>query len=194
MVSSFPSQAARVRDSRRPEQRRILALRECALHFAPYGFRATWHHLVVSAGIPVRLEDDPESLVRAVDEIEEARRLWLAEVGAYTTRRLREKAAGTRQPRRADGWRTAVPLLAFCPEPAIHPTERLITVVGRLISAYHAETMSPEVCPVCGTTRTSLPCPHCGVCSWNPAAVGWSVPPPALSWRLIWQRAVPPSA
>ncbi|HET9138518.1 hypothetical protein, partial [Actinophytocola sp.] len=49
------------------------ALRECVLCFGPYGFRATWHHLVVNAGIPRRLEDDPESLVRAVAELAEAR-------------------------------------------------------------------------------------------------------------------------
>src|SRR5258706_102031 len=39
-VTSFPAQARRVRDSTLSPQRRPYALRECALHCAPYGFRA----------------------------------------------------------------------------------------------------------------------------------------------------------
>jgi hypothetical protein len=84
------------------------------LHFAPYGFRATWHHLVVSAGLPVWLHDDSDSLVRAVDELEQARGVWMVEAADYETRRRREKRravvchtiviAGAG---RHSGWRTA---------------------------------------------------------------------------------------
>ncbi|HEY1230128.1 MAG TPA: hypothetical protein VGF26_22690, partial [Ramlibacter sp.] len=114
-MSSFSAQAARVRDAKLPLRRRLLALRECVLHFAPYGFRATWHHLVVNAGLPVYLEEDADSLVRAVDELEEARRLWLAETYAYQTQRRQEKEAGRRQPRRSEGWHAQLAWLAFCP-------------------------------------------------------------------------------
>ncbi|MEJ8645175.1 hypothetical protein WKI68_36065 [Streptomyces sp. MS1.HAVA.3] len=49
----------------------------------PYGFRATYHHLCRSARIPRTLADDPASLVRAVEELHEARLVWLAEVTAW---------------------------------------------------------------------------------------------------------------
>lgn len=105
-MSSFPAQAARVRDTGLPVRGRLLALRECVLRFPPYGFRATWHHLVVSAGLSAWLEseENPESLVRAVDELAEARRLWLAETQAFEARRRRAKATGRRQPRRDERW------------------------------------------------------------------------------------------
>ncbi|MEU4218416.1 hypothetical protein [Actinoplanes sp. NPDC026623] len=57
-MTSFPAQAQRVRDRGLPLRDRLLALRECVVHFGPYGFRATWHHLMVGAGVPRRLEDD----------------------------------------------------------------------------------------------------------------------------------------
>ena len=163
-MSSFPAQAARVRDPGLPLPRRLLALRECVLRFAPYGFRATWHHLVVSAGLPVYLEVDPDSLIRAVDELEQARALWRAETNAFAARRRREKAEGRRQPRRHEGWHARPGLLAVCPDPEAHPRGPLATEVERLITARRA-----------GADRVPFP-----------ATTGESVP-----WRLIWQRAVP---
>ncbi|SBT40885.1 hypothetical protein [Micromonospora narathiwatensis] len=197
-MSSFPAQAGRVRDVDLPVRRRLLALRECALHFSPYGFRATWHHLVVNAGLPVCLEEDPDSLLRAVDELDEARQIWLADTHAFTARRRQEKAAGRRNPRREDAWHTWPGWLAFCPDPEIHPRERLAIVVHRLIVAYRSEAVPSEVCPACNALRPSLPCPSCGVCSWNPQAYPWNpagVRPPGppdtgLPWQLIWHRAV----
>ncbi|TYB99556.1 hypothetical protein FXF53_15325 [Micromonospora sp. WP24] len=197
-MSSFPAQADRVRDTDLPMRRRLLALRECTLHFSPYGFRATWHHLVVNAGLPVYLEEDPGSLLRALDELEEARQLWLAATQAFITRRRQEKAAGRRQARREDAWHTLPNWLAFCPDPEVHPRERLATVVHRLIVAYGSEAAPSEVCPACKALRSSLPCPSCGVCSWgreafpwNPAGF-WPPDPPdtGLPWQLIWHRAV----
>ncbi|MET7400145.1 zinc ribbon domain-containing protein [Dactylosporangium sp. NPDC005572] len=186
-MSSIPAEAARVRDPGLPLRRRLLALRECVLHFAPYGFRATWHHLVVAAGIPVRLADDPAALVRAVDELEEARQLWRTEAMAFASRRLREKAAGRRQPRRDDAWRSCW-ALAFCPDPETHPRERLAAVVRRLIMVYRSGGGPADVCPACGTRRAALPCPACGACPLGARPL--AAPAHGLPWELIWHRAV----
>ncbi|XVV17351.1 hypothetical protein ACQP2X_24130 [Actinoplanes sp. CA-131856] len=150
-MSSFPAQAARVRDESLPLHRRMLALRECVLRFAPYGFRATWHHLLVSAGVPVWLEHDPDSLRRAVDELEEARDLWLAETRAFAARRRAEKAAGRRVPDTADAWRTT--WMTVSPAPEAHSTERLIDVIARLRATHHIEAV-PAPDP-----RVALPWP-----------------------------------
>lgn len=77
-MTSFLTNRAHVHDARLPLRRRHSALRNCITLFAPYGFRATYHHLTLSAAIPRRLEADPDSLVRAVEELFEARVLWLA--------------------------------------------------------------------------------------------------------------------
>ncbi|SNY45602.1 hypothetical protein SAMN05421748_107258 [Paractinoplanes atraurantiacus] len=129
----------------------MLALRECVLHFTPYGFRATWHHLLVSAGVPVWLEDDPDSLLRALDELEEARNLWLAETRAFAARRRTEKAAGHRAPRAADSWRTS--WMTHSPAPEAHSNKRLIEVVAHLIEHHHIDA-APALDP-----RTALPWP-----------------------------------
>lgn len=68
---------------------RLAALRTCLVSFAPYGFRATYHHLCRSARIPADLESDPASLVRAVEELHAARRLWSADETAFAKGRLR---------------------------------------------------------------------------------------------------------
>jgi hypothetical protein len=198
-VSSFPAQAARVRDVGSPLRRRLFALRECVLRFAPYGFRATWHHVVLRADVPVRPADDPDSLLRAVRELEDARRIWRAEAQAFALRRRQEKASGRRRPRPDEGWHAWLPWLAFCPDPALHPTEPLATVIARLITAYSSGTVPADRCPACGTTRVPPLCPHCGVRGWDPAAYPWNPagdrppPPPPGSppWPLIWHRAVP---
>jgi hypothetical protein len=197
-VSSFPAQAARVRNVSLPLRRRLFALRECVLHFAPYGFRATWHHVVLQAGVPVRLAEDPDSLPRAVGELEDARRLWLAEMQAFTLRRRQEKEAGHRRPRRDEAWHAWLQGLAFCPDPELHPTEPLATVVARLITAYSSGTVPADRCPACGNTRVSPHCPHCGVRCWDPAAYPGNLAGDrpsvsrrtSLPWPLIWHRAV----
>ncbi|AEV87006.1 hypothetical protein ACWT_5989 [Actinoplanes sp. SE50] len=197
-MSSFPAQAGRVRNVGLPLHHRLLALRECVLHFAPYGFRATWHHLVLRAGIPVSLESDPDSLLRAVAELEDARRLWLAEVQAFSVRRRKDKAVGRRRPGDDDAWYAWPQWLAFCPDPEHHPTEPLVTVVARLIDAYRSGEVPADRCPACERTRLPPHCPHCGARSWDRSAYPWNasgdrppVPPRAsLPWPLIWQRAV----
>jgi hypothetical protein len=193
-VSSFPAQARRVRDRTLAPARRLRALRECALHFAPYGFRATWHHLVVSARIPADLDDDPEALVRAVDELESARRLLMPHVEAYAAERRRAKAAGRRVPGDADPWNSwGWCRLAYCPDPEVHPAEPLPVVVRRLLDARTGGGADPDRCAVCGTPRRpSRACPTCGVHPGGPAARADPVVRASLPerWRRIWQRLV----
>ncbi|MFF4944929.1 hypothetical protein [Streptomyces rubiginosohelvolus] len=83
-------------DVRLPLHRRHSALRTCLTCFAPYGLRATYHHLTLSAAIPRRLEADPDALVRAVEELHEARMLWLARAEEYAAQRRAEKRSGRR--------------------------------------------------------------------------------------------------
>ena len=190
-MSSFPAQARRVRDTDLPLRRRVLALRECVLHFPPYGFRATWHHLVVNAGMPQQLEQDPESLLRAIDELEEARHLWLAQTREFARRRQHEKASGRRNPRKSEGWLSWRGQLAFCPDPEVHPDERLAVVIQRLITAYSSGTARPSKCAVCGRARPAPPCPHCGTDTRGPAEVRASTrPETAHRWQQIWRRSI----
>ncbi|MCM2416354.1 hypothetical protein [Streptomyces sp. RKAG290] len=95
-MTSFLTHRAHVHNVRLPLRRRHSALRTCITLFAPYGFRATYHHLTLSAAIPRRLEADPEALVRAVEELHEARVLWLARAQEYAAQRRAEKGAGRR--------------------------------------------------------------------------------------------------
>ncbi len=161
-VTSFPAAARRARDSGLSLPERLHALRECVLRFCPYGFRATWHHLVSSAGIPQRLEDDPGSIDRAVAELEEAREPLLAHRKAYAERRRREKARGRRVPDEPTLTLTRFPgeVVAYCPDPERHPGERPVVVVRRVLEA------PPEdhLCPACGKERAITEvCPACGV-------------------------------
>lgn len=78
-MSGFATHRQRVHDVRLTPRARHANLRTCVVMFAPYGFRATYHHLCVSAGVPGDLAADPLSLVRAVEELGAARQLWLAD-------------------------------------------------------------------------------------------------------------------
>ncbi|MFJ7157649.1 hypothetical protein ACIQUQ_22275 [Streptomyces sp. NPDC101118] len=51
-MTSFATHRLRVHDRSLPPYRRLSALRTCLTEFAPYGLRATYHHLCRSAGIP----------------------------------------------------------------------------------------------------------------------------------------------
>jgi hypothetical protein len=86
-MSGFATHRQRVHDGGLTARARHASLRTCAVMFAPYGFRATYHHLCLSAGVPAVLESDPQSLVRAVEELYAARQLWLADEAAYAARR-----------------------------------------------------------------------------------------------------------
>lgn len=65
LMSSFNTHRRRVYDEGRSARVRHTNLRSCLVPFAPYGFRATYHHLCLSAGIPRNLEKDPSSLIAA---------------------------------------------------------------------------------------------------------------------------------
>jgi hypothetical protein len=163
----------------------VLALRECVLCFAPYGFRATWHHLLAAG----------PALPAALDELEEARHHWLARSENYATERRRAKAAGNRTPPRVDPWHSRPGLIAYCPDWENHPTERLRVVVNRAIAAYEAGTVNGSTCRACTQELThDAACRHCGV-----------QPPHELHvrtagslakthrWRELWQRTTRPT-
>lgn len=173
-MSSFATHRARVHDTGLPAYRRLSALRTCLLVFAPYGLRATYDHLVLSAGIPADLDQDPESLARAVEELHAARLLWMPVQARHAEHRRNEKRAGRRKPDRPQAppiWSRGWELPGYrCPDPRRHPVIPLPEVVAHSIS----RTAPGDVgrCPLCGGSRTvgwddglvayDL-CRHCGI-------------------------------
>ncbi|MFI9102307.1 hypothetical protein ACIGXA_17460 [Streptomyces fildesensis] len=154
-MSSFATHRRRVHDEGLPARVRHTNLRSCLQTFAPYGFRATYHHLSWSARIPRDPERDPGSLVRAVEELHLARQLWLADERAYASRRRLEKARGVRQPVDAGSWRSGPSrpgVLVHCSDPVRHPTEALPVVVARVLgSSVPPDGDRLPACRVCGT-------------------------------------------
>ncbi|MER7756171.1 hypothetical protein [Kitasatospora sp. NPDC097643] len=202
-MTSFLTHRQRVHDDALPLHRRHSALRTCLTEFAPYGLRATYHHLTLSARMPRRLEADPESLVRAVEELHEARVLRTARAEQYGARRRAEKRAGQRSPTGPSpwwqpDWREPWPNDAWRHDPFLHPALDLPGYVRRqnaLLDGVElpgcpacGETGAPvalstgdgtaELCPGCARVLRPCPCgrPH----SYEPELrVGWS---------RIWQR------
>ncbi len=150
-MAGFRSLAREVRNPRMlPAQRRTY-LRRCLERFAPYGHRATWHHLCARAGIaPEDRAPDPVRLVCALDELEEARSVWLAYEAEFADRRRREKHDGVRQPTALDDWHRRTwggRNIARCADPIVHPSDHLADVLRRMIAALQAGP--GEACPVC---------------------------------------------
>ncbi len=160
-MSSFNTHRRRVYDEVLPTRVRHTNLRSCLVHFAPYGFRATYHHLCLSAGIPRTLEKDPSSLVRAVEELHHARQLWLADEHAYAHSRRADKARGFRQVKPGEswrGWQRGWGNIAYCPEPTMHPVEPLPAVVGRVLrSSPPLDAAAALTCRVCGGRDNTSP-------------------------------------
>ena len=137
-MAGFRALAEQVRDPRRAPSQRRQALRKCLERFAPYGHRATWQHLCARAGFPPDDRDpDPELLVSALEELEEARSVWLEYESQVASRRRAEKRHGIRQPAPHDEWhrltwggRSLLPC-----DPAAPPTPRLADVLRRMITA-----------------------------------------------------------
>ncbi|WP_406499427.1 hypothetical protein OG936_32045 [Streptomyces sp. NBC_00846] len=182
-MASFLTHRRLVLDCTLPMRRRHAALRACLTLYAPYGFRATYHHLTVSAAIPRDLDADPESLERAVNELHEARLLRLAEDARYAERRRREKHAGQRGPRRPGPWwhrhgqQSCIQL-----DPLGHPALALPEFVRRQIGLANGEALPGcadcgsglpavsrstghgfiDLCRSCGTVQRSCACgqPH----------------------------------
>ncbi|MFD3837589.1 hypothetical protein ACFWWC_15165 [Streptomyces sp. NPDC058642] len=204
-MSSFNTHRRRVYDERLPARARHANLRSCLVSFAPYGFRATYHHLCFSAGIPRDPEKDPGSLLRAVEELQDARQLWLADERAYVIRRREEKARGSRQTASEGTWRgrqRGWGKIAYCPEPTIHPDEPLPVVVERVLrSSLPPDQAVALTCRVCGN-RGDTSAWHdgyhsihqlCGQCGVSLAVEQADAPDPLLAaahsrrWKDIWR-------
>ncbi|MFI8501727.1 hypothetical protein ACIGFK_24990 [Streptomyces sp. NPDC085524] len=194
-MTSFATHRRRVHDTALPPYRRLSALRTCLTEFAPYGFRATYHHLCRSAGIPRDLERDPGALVWAVEELHAARALWLTEQTGWESRRRAQKRAGVRVP---DPPPPTVRL--WCPDPEFHPAAPLPAVMPRLMSAPRAGDLA--VCPLCETDRGTTPlrdgywlhrlCAGCGV-SLGRREQGHAravQDAQKARWKLVWSRTV----
>lgn len=145
-MAGFRALAQQVRDPRRTPSQRRQALRKCLERFAPYGHRATWHHLCTSAGFsPDDRDPDPTLLVAALEELEEARSVWLAYELEVAARRRREKRNGIRQPTALDEWHRLTwggRCLLRCEDPTCAPSARLAEVLRRLIASF--ETYGPR--------------------------------------------------
>ena len=202
-MTSFLTHRALVHDARLPLRRRHNALRTCITLFAPYGFRATYHHLTLSAAIPRRLEADPDALVRAVEELYEARVLWRARAEEYAAQRRAEKRSGRRAVSNPRPWwlrsRWDGPDHAWHQDPFRHPSLRLSAYVRRQNAIL--DGAEPPGCPACGNEGPRVPSPTghgcielCRECSWvlAPCSCGKRhrfVPEASFSWNGIWQRA-----
>ncbi|MDX3850564.1 hypothetical protein [Streptomyces sp. AK02-01A] len=150
-MAGFRSLARQVRDPRCDLALRRYSLRKCLERFAPYGHRATWDHLCARHSMePEDRAPDPARLTAALDELEEARAVWLAYEVEFAERRKREKHDGLRRPGSFDDWHRRTwggNGVARCDDPAVHPSESLAEVLRRLISGL--ETGPGAACPVC---------------------------------------------
>ncbi|WP_393056267.1 hypothetical protein [Streptomyces sp. LN549] len=154
-MAGFRSLARQVRDPRSDLALRRYSLRKCLERFAPYGHRATWDHLCVRHGIgPEDRAPDPARLMRALEELEKARAVWLGYEAGFAERRRREKHDGLRRPGAFDDWHRRTwggNGVARCGDPAVHPAAPLADVLLRLISALESEPGTD--CPVCTRAR-----------------------------------------
>ena len=155
-MAGFRSLARQVRDPRCDLALRRYSLRKCLERFAPYGHRATWDHLCSRAGFgPEDRSPDPARLVAALDELEEARSVWLAYEVEFAKRRKKEKHDGLRRPGSVDDWHRLTWGgfgVAWCDDPGVHPREPLAEVLRRLIAALERE---PGAVARCATASAS---------------------------------------
>ncbi|WP_175408116.1 hypothetical protein [Streptomyces sp. TRM64462] len=154
-MAGFRSLARQVRDPRCDPALRRYSLRKCLERFAPYGHRATWHHLCTRHRFgPEDRDADPARLVAALEELEEARAVWLAYEREFAERRRREKHLGLRRPGAVDDWHRRTwggNGVARCVDPEAHPGLPLGEALRRLIAAL--ESAPGARCPVCGGAR-----------------------------------------
>jgi hypothetical protein len=193
-MAGFRSLARQVRDPRNDLALRRYSLRKCLERFAPYGHRATWDHLCSRAGFdPEDRSPEPARLTAALDELEEARAVWLAYETQFAERRRKEKHDGLRRPGTVDDWHRLTWGgfgVAWCDDPMVHPSEPLAEVLNRLIAALEREPGT--TCPVCTGTAlrwkhdlahepSSGPvCTHCGIVVPRPVLTPASL---AGAWR-----------
>ncbi|CAL9398762.1 hypothetical protein SUDANB120_01416 [Streptomyces sp. enrichment culture] len=155
-MAGFRSLAYQVRDARNDRALRRHSLRRCLERFAPYGHRATWWHLCDRHGIaPEDRGADPQRLVAALEELEEARAVWLAYERQFAERRRREKHDGLRRPEWA--WGGSGDAVVRCADPGVRPDGTLAEVLRRLVAALESEPGTS--CPVCGERELHWPAP-----------------------------------
>ncbi|GHF80397.1 hypothetical protein [Streptomyces thermodiastaticus] len=176
-MAGFRSLARQVRDPRCDLALRRYSLRKCLERFAPYGHRATWDHLCTHWGFgPEDRSADPARLVAALEELEEARAVWLDYEQQFARRRRQEKHDGLRRPGSRDDWHRMTWGgfgVLWCDDPRVHPSGPLAEVLRRLIAAL--ERPPGATCPVCGCERLEWRhglqhepsfgpvCAHCGI-------------------------------
>ncbi len=184
-MAGFRSLAYQVRDARNDRALRRHSLRRCLERFAPYGHRATWWHLCDRHGIaPEDRGADPLRLVAALEELEDARAVWLEYERQFAERRRREKHHGLRRPEWA--WGGSGDAVVRCADPGVRPEGALGEVLRRLVRAL--ESAPGTACPVCGDTELHWPevapvGPWAGALAWDGpvcAGCGIVVPRPAL--------------
>ncbi|MFI5863294.1 hypothetical protein [Streptomyces sp. NPDC051546] len=155
-MAGFRSLAHQVRDARNDRALRRHSLRRCLERFAPYGHRATWWHLCDRHGIgPEDRAADPSRLVAALEELEEARAVWLEYERQFAARRRREKHDGLRRPEWA--WSGSGDAVVRCADPGVRPQGALGEVLRRLVEALESEPGTG--CPVCGERELHWPVP-----------------------------------
>lgn len=125
----------------------MVNLRSCIERFQPYGFRATYHHLTVSARIPDDLAADPDSLLRAIEELDEARDVWLDGIRRLADRRREDKRRGVRAPCPFQ-WSTWGHMIWCSRDPRRHPTVPLVEFVRRQLARAEGEPLTG--CVICG--------------------------------------------
>lgn len=153
-MAGFRSLAHQVRDGRNDRALRRHSLRRCLERFAPYGHRATWWHLCDRHGIaPEDRAADPSRLVAALEELEEARAVWLEYERQFAARRRREKHDGLRRPEWA--WGGSGDAVVRCADPGVRPQGALGEVLRRLVEALESEPGTG--CPVCGARELHWP-------------------------------------
>ncbi|MFD3540296.1 hypothetical protein ACFWUQ_12455 [Streptomyces sp. NPDC058662] len=153
-MAGFRSLAHQVRDAHNDRALRRHSLRRCLERFAPYGHRATWWHLCDRHGIaPEDRGADPLRLVAALEELEEARAVWLEYERQFAERRRREKHHGVRRPEWA--WGGSGDAVVRCADPGVRPEGTLGEVLRRLVRAL--ESAPGAGCPVCGDTELRWP-------------------------------------
>ncbi|MGW0122228.1 hypothetical protein [Streptomyces sp. NPDC003327] len=172
-MAGFRSLARQVRDPGFDTALRRYSLRKCLERFAPYGHRATWDHLCRRHGFgPEDRDVDPERLVAALDEVEEARAVWFAYEEEFAARRRREKHDGLRGLGALDDWHRRVwggNGVVRCGDPEVHPSEPLPEVLRRLIATL--ERGPGDRCPVCAGADFAWPRGG-GVEPWTGPACG----------------------
>ncbi|GGZ85556.1 hypothetical protein [Streptomyces subrutilus] len=153
-MAGFRSLAYQVRDARNDRALRRHSLRRCLERFAPYGHRATWWHLCDRHGIaPEDRGADPLRLVAALEELEEARAVWLEYERQFAERRRREKHHGLRRPEWA--WGGSGDAVVRCADPGVRPEGALGEVLRRLVRALESEPGTG--CPICGDEELKWP-------------------------------------